>query len=48
MNDAERLNRIQADLHRAGTVIYLEGKTDPYVLFALLGVAHPSIRMPML
>ncbi len=42
MNDAQRLNRIQADLQRAPTVIYLEGKTDPDVLFALLGVAHPT------
>lgn len=42
MNDVQRLDKIQADLQRASTVIYLEGKTDPEVLFALLGVAHPT------
>lgn len=38
----ERLNRIQADLQRAPTVIYLEGKTDESLLFALAGIARPS------
>lgn len=42
MNDTERLNRIQTDLQKAGNVIYCEGKTDPQVLFALLGISRPS------
>lgn len=42
MNDRERLNRIQIDLQRATTVIYLEGKTDPECFFALLGIVKPS------
>ena len=42
MNDAGRVSRIQSDLQKAKIVIYLEGETDPSVLFALLGVAHPT------
>jgi hypothetical protein len=42
LNDRERLNRIQTDLQKAGNVIYCEGKTDPQVLFALLGISRPS------
>lgn len=42
MNDRDRLNRIQTDMQRAPTVIYLEGKTDPECFFALLGIAKPS------
>lgn len=38
----ERLKRIRADLQRASTVLYLEGVTDPLVLFALLGRARPK------
>ncbi len=41
MNDRERLGRLQSDLQRATTVIYLEGKSDPAVFFATLGVARP-------
>jgi hypothetical protein len=41
MNAAARLNRIQADLQRAGNVIYCEGKTDPDILFGLLGITKP-------
>lgn len=37
-----RLDRIQADLQRARTVVYLEGKTDEELLFALAGVTRPS------
>lgn len=39
---SDRLKRIQADLQRARTVIYLEGKTDEPLLFALAGVTRPS------
>ncbi len=42
MNDIERLKRIENDLQKAPTVIYLEGKTDPEIFFALLGVARPG------
>jgi hypothetical protein len=42
LNDTERLNRIQSDLQKAGTVIYCEGKTDPQILFSLLGIIRPS------
>jgi hypothetical protein len=37
-----RLNVIQADLQKAPTVIYLEGKTDEPLMFALAGIARPS------
>lgn len=37
-----RLDRIQADLQRAPTILYLEGKTDEEVLWALTGVPRPS------
>ena len=42
MSDRERLNRIQTDLQKATTVIYLEGKTDPEFFFSLLGLHKPS------
>lgn len=42
MNDSNRLGRIQTDLQRAPKVLYCEGKTDPAVLFALLGRAQPT------
>ncbi len=42
MNDADRLHRVESDLQRASTVIYLEGKSDPDILFALLGIARPT------
>jgi len=41
MNDKDRLNQIETDLQRAPTVLYLEGKTDPDVLFSLLGLERP-------
>ena len=41
MSDNARLNRIQSDLQRAGHVIYCEGKTDPDIIFGLLGIAKP-------
>lgn len=41
MSDNARLNRIQSDLQRASCVIYCEGKTDPDILFGLLGIAKP-------
>lgn len=41
MNNS-RLDRIQADLQRAPTVVYLEGKTDEDILWALAGVPRPS------
>ena len=42
MNDRDRLNRIQADLQRAATVIYVEGKADPDIFFPLLGLVRPT------
>ena len=41
MTDKERLDRIQADLQKATTVIYLEKKSDPDLFFALLGIPRP-------
>ncbi len=38
----DRLNRLQTDLQRAPTVIYLEGKTDEELFFALAGVPRPA------
>ncbi|MFZ4580821.1 MAG: hypothetical protein ACOYOB_20760, partial [Myxococcota bacterium] len=38
-----RLKRIQDDLYDAPTVIYFEGKTDPDIVFALLGVKQPRL-----
>jgi hypothetical protein len=43
MSDRERLARVQSDLRRGVRgVLYCEGKTDPAVLFALLGRARPA------
>lgn len=41
MNDTERRKRLEEDLQRAKTVIYLEGKTDPGIFFAMLGIEQP-------
>lgn len=40
--NATRLDRIQSDLQRASTVIYVEGKTDEEILWGLAGVVRPS------
>ncbi len=44
MNDAGHLNQIEEDLRDAPEemIIYLEGKTDPDVFFALLGLPRPA------
>ena len=42
MNEKQILSEVQADLQRGRFVLYLEGKTDPQVLFALLGVPAPA------
>ncbi|MBI2568441.1 MAG: hypothetical protein HYV63_15580 [Candidatus Schekmanbacteria bacterium] len=42
MSDDIRLKSIRADLQLAPTVLYLEGKTDPPVFFALLGRECPK------
>jgi hypothetical protein len=39
--DAKRLGIIETDLQKAPFVVYLEGKTDVDVFFALLGVPRP-------
>jgi hypothetical protein len=42
VSNKKRLDSIEADLYRAPTVIYLEGKTDVDLLLPLAGVARPS------
>lgn len=42
MNEREHLRRIEADRQKADFIIYLEGKTDPEMFFALLGVNPPA------
>lgn len=42
MSDEVRLKSIRADLQRAPTIVYLEGRTDPPVFFALLGRECPK------
>lgn len=44
MNARQLLGAIEADIQKApdGVVLYLEGKTDPEVLFALLGRPSPT------
>jgi hypothetical protein len=41
MNPKQILSELQTDLQRGRFVFYLEGRTDPAMLFALLGVAAP-------
>ncbi len=41
-NEREIQREIEGDLQLAGRVLYLEGKSDPSILFALLGTAAPT------
>ena len=41
MNERLLLSEIDEDLQKARFVMYVEGQTDPEVLFALLGLAPP-------
>jgi hypothetical protein len=41
MNAKDLLPEIEADLQKGRFVVYLEGRTDPEMFFALLGVAKP-------
>ena len=42
MSGRELLSEIEADLQKARFVVYLEGKTDPDMFFALLGIHRPA------